>query len=103
MTEADLQKAVIDLAHTLGYRVHHTPRATVRGKWITPTAADAKGWPDLVIVGYGRLLFVELKSDRGFLRPEQAEWRRALLDAGARHCVFRPRDWVSGEIEAVLQ
>lgn len=38
---------------------------TTRG-WRTPTRGSlGKGWPDLVLVGRGRLVFAELKQDGG--------------------------------------
>ena len=39
------------------------------------------------------LLWIELKSDKGRMKPPQIVWRRALQRAGERHYVFYPRDW----------
>lgn len=56
---------------------------------------DAKGWPDLVLVhpGIGRILFRELKSDKGNPTPEQTEWLTVLRTSGLDACVWRPGDW----------
>lgn len=78
MTERELQDAVIELAQLLGWRcAHFRPARVMRGgreTYETPFAADGKGFPDLVLVRAGRLIFAELKSAKGVVSPEQAEW-----------------------------
>lgn len=72
-----------------------------RGQWRTPVAADGKGFPDLVAVREElaagkrrpRVLFIELKTDKGRLSKEQKEWHEELIGAGAEAYVWRPRDW----------
>ena len=92
-TEAEFQQAVIELARTLGYAVaHFRPAKTSKG-WRTPVAADGKGWPDLAIVGRGRIIYAELKSARGKLSPEQQEWLDRLERAGGESYVWRPEDF----------
>ena len=59
MSESALQDNVIELAHVLNYVVaHFRPARTAHG-WVTPVSADGKGFPDLVLVGRGRVVFVE--------------------------------------------
>lgn len=60
------------------------------------------GWPDLVLVG-GRVIFRELKSATGDLRPEQRDWRDLLHAAAADWAIWRPIDLESGRIEAELR
>lgn len=60
------------------------------------------GWPDLVLVGR-QIIFRELKSATGTLRPEQREWRDMLSAAGADWAIWRPEDLKSGRIEAELR
>ena len=103
MTEAELQQAVIDLAHLLGWRVAHFRPARTSDGWRTPVAADGKGFPDLVLVRDRTILFVELKSQRGRLTDEQKHWGRVLLNTDARYEVWRPDDWTEGHIENVLK
>jgi hypothetical protein len=91
-TEKDWQKQVIDLAHLMGWTVaHFRPARTVHG-WRTPVAADGAGFPDLVLVRGEELLFVELKAERGRLRPEQKQWIEKLSRAAETH-VWKPADW----------
>jgi hypothetical protein len=80
-----LQKAVLDLARRHGWVSFHVPdsrRVTVRGM------------PDLVMINelQSRLMFVELKTRTGKLRPEQVFWLRVLDSAGVETHVWRPED-----------
>lgn len=93
-SEADFQRAVIQLAQVTGWRVaHFRPAQNARGDWRTPVAADGAGWPDLVLVRGHRLLFRELKTEAGKLTLEQLAWGEALKAAGADWGVWRPSDW----------
>lgn len=103
MTEAELQRGVIETAHALGYLVaHFRPAQTAQG-WRTPVEGDGKGFPDLVVAGRGRLIFAELKGERGRLSPEQSIWLAELGRAGAETGIWTPREWSSGEVEAALR
>jgi hypothetical protein len=121
ISESELQGAVIELAHTSGWLVHHTRAARSRKGWRTPIQGDA-GFCDLVLAKNGCVLFAELKSERGRVSPEQQAWIRALdgerqgaLLPGQRRVlrpvcdggwisivVWRPSDWLSGEIAELL-
>jgi len=104
--EADLQQAVIDLAHLLRWRVAHFRPAMTRGRWSTPVSGDGAGFPDLVLVRDGHIIFAELKAAKGRVRPEQTEWLNALLLADGptvRTYTWRPDDWFAGRIEDVLR
>lgn len=104
MTETQLQNHVIGWAHAQGWRIAHFRTAmTQRGTWRTPVQADAAGFPDLVLVGRGRVLFVELKSQVGVMSAPQKKWREALQEVGAEHYLWRPEEWLNGTIEAVLR
>ena len=121
ISESELQSAVIELAHTSGWLVHHTRAARTRKGWRTPIQGDA-GLCDLVLAKNGCVLLAELKSERGRVTPEQQSWIRALdgerlgpLLPEHRHVlrpissggwlpivVWRPSDWLSGEIAELL-
>jgi hypothetical protein len=93
MSEAQLQQMVIDLARWLGFLHFHDndPRR------------NRAGFPDLVLLHTvtGRLIFVELKSEKGRLRPEQDTWMSKL---GIHHeaYVWRPAHWNDGVIRQIL-
>ena len=93
MTEAALQQMVIDLAHWAGWMHYH----------VTDSRRTRPGFPDLVLVHTvtGRVIFAELKSDKGRVRPEQDVWLQHL---GKQHDAFlwRPVHWHDGTIRRVL-
>jgi hypothetical protein len=93
-SEHEFQLVVIEAARTFGYLVAHFRLVKDhRRGWITPAAADGVGWPDLEIVGRGRILHRELKSRRGRVRPEQQRWGDWINTNGGSWDVWRPQDW----------
>lgn len=95
-TEAEFQAAVIDLARLRGWLVMHTrPARTAKG-WATPIQGD-KGYPDLTLARHKRVVFLELKSQKGRVSADQKHWLEELPDAN----LFRPSDW--DEIERLLR
>lgn len=99
LKEADFQKAIIDLARRLGWRVAHFRVSQTDERWMTPVAADGKGFPDLVLVRE-RIVWIEVKAEKGRVRPDQVEWIDALRNAGAEVHIWRPSQWTL--IEGVL-
>lgn len=93
MPERTLQSAVMDLAHLLKWRTYHT----------YDSRRSNAGFPDIVAVRGSRTVFIELKSDKGILSPEQADWGAALLAAGQEWYEFRPQHWHDGTVERVLR
>lgn len=79
--EKEWQRQVVQLAKTLGWRSYHT----------FDSRRSTHGFPDLVLVRE-RVIYLELKRERGKLTDEQADWLLALLEAGAHAYVARPRD-----------
>lgn len=90
LTEAELSSMVVELARLGGWthRYH-----TLRSK------GSPSGFPDWVFLKPGRLLFVELKSESGRVRPEQQAWLEALEEFADGFCmhvevfVWRPSDF----------
>ena len=96
-SEKDFQNAVVGLAKTCGWRVaHFRPAQMQSGRWATAMQGDP-GFPDLVLAGRGRVLFVELKRDLSAksyrLTPAQIEWGNAIGRGGGDWHVWRPEDW----------
>ncbi|MGZ4317386.1 MAG: hypothetical protein ACXVRS_16380, partial [Gaiellaceae bacterium] len=61
MTGAELQDAIVQAAHLAGWHVAHWRPAQTAHGWRTPCQYDAKGWPDLTLVG-PRLVVAEIKG-----------------------------------------
>lgn len=98
-TEAEFQATVIELAETCGWRAMHVRPSRVRGdSWATSTSIP--GWPDLTLLGHGRVIFVELKTTSGRLTSDQRQVLDELKRAGQDARVWRPSSW--REIEATL-
>ena len=92
MTEAEFQKEVVGLATMLGWKVYHS---------YDSRRSTGKGFPDLVMVKPPRLLFIELKTETGKIKPEQFAWGRALsLCPGVEYAVWRPSQMT--EIDRIL-
>lgn len=91
-SEADWERAVVQVAHLHGWKVAGFRAAVVGKSWQTPVRHDAKGWPDLVLVR-DRVIFVELKTKTGRVRPEQTEWIELLEAARQEVYVWRPSDF----------
>lgn len=93
ISETEFLAQVIELAHLYGWRVaHFRPAWTGRG-WRTPVQGDGAGFPDLVLVGRGRLIVAELKRERGLATPEQLAWLATFAGAGIPAFVWQPSDF----------
>jgi hypothetical protein len=92
MTEDDFLKTVIDLAHLTGWKCFHARPAMTSKGWRTPVQADGAGFPDLVLVRE-RVIFAELKSEKGKLSDSQIKWLDSLERAGQEFYTWRPSLW----------
>lgn len=110
MTEEQLQNAIVDFAERSGWKVTFAPDwmkrlaiASMQRQRRNDRRWPKAGTPDLVMVRSGRLVVAELKSHRGEIGPGQQEWLDELRTVdGIEVYLWRPDEWVSGEIEAVL-
>lgn len=101
MTEAALQKNVELALKWQGWIVFHDGYSR----------RSQAGFPDICAVrpSDGRLLFAELKSQKGRLRTGQILWLSALekIEAATGGLVqvrvWRCSDWLSGEVERAIR
>ena len=107
ISEDEFQTQVISLAHLLGWKIAHfrgvrTQRKNGTVFYQTPVQADGKGFPDLVMVKDKRVIYAELKSEKGVLSVEQKEWLRLLaLDKKREVYCWRPSEiW---DIQEILE
>lgn len=89
-----LRKAIVDLAVLLGWLVHHCYDSRLCG--------PCEGMPDLILVGFGRVLFIELKKQTGKQSRSQYLWAYELQRANAEYYLWRPRDWQNGTVDKIL-
>lgn len=89
VTEKQFQRQVQGFLTVFGWRWFHAPdNRPVNGR----VQAVKAGFPDLVAVRHGRLLFIELKRETGRTTSEQDDWLGDLATTGAECFVWRPRD-----------
>lgn len=69
LTEKQFESQVKDLAKIFHVDKYYHPFLS---KW------SEKGFPDCTIIKVPRLIFAELKSEKGKLSPAQAEWLELL-------------------------
>lgn len=93
MTEADLQRGVLDIARLTGWRSVHFRSARTAHGWRTPVSGDGLGFPDVLLVRGPRCVVAELKAEKGRVTPDQQAWLDALAESGAEAYVWRPVDY----------
>jgi hypothetical protein len=93
VSEKQFQAQVVELAGYCGWLCYHTH----------DSRRSAPGFPDLVLVRPPRLIFAELKTETGKLRPEQKAWLEALTGCieASESRLWRPRDLE--EIQTLLK
>ena len=92
MTEAELQRAIVQLAKIRRWHCYHNP----------DSRRSEPGFPDLFLMRAPRSMFVELKTSNGRLRFEQIQWIADLEASGHTCHVWRPIDWTNGTVEKAL-
>jgi hypothetical protein len=90
VTERDLREQVRDLCALFGYKMYFS--------WTS--IHSPRGFPDLVLANpeQKRVIFAELKSEKGKLTEYQREWLETLEASGQEVYVWRP-----GDIEAIVE
>lgn len=92
LTEREWQRQVVDLALLTGWRTYHS--------W--SSMHSPAGLPDLILVRPPRVIFAELKRERGRLSALQEAWLEDLRECpGVESYVLRPSDW--GLVVEILQ
>lgn len=94
MLEKDFQRKVVGLFRGAGWLVCHfsdSRRQIKPGVFVGDV--NAKGFPDLVLVKRTRIVFAELKSEKGTVTKEQRMWLDALSAAGCETYLWRPKHY----------
>lgn len=82
--ESDFRQQLADTAISLNWLVY----------WTWQSKHSPAGYPDMMLVRAGRLIFAELKSEVGTLSRSQCVWLDALRQVPVIEVfVWRPSDW----------
>jgi Holliday junction resolvase len=89
-SESELQRALVQVLANAGWLVMHIPNQATRGRqrW----AGLMPGAPDLVAVRRGRVVFLEVKTEKGKVSERQAEVHDLLRFHGMEVRVVRGVD-----------
>jgi len=95
VTEGAFLATVTELATLAGWLVYHT----------YDSRRSQAGFPDLVLARADTLIFAELKTDKGRIRPSQRAWLDRLGAIATQQpnievYLWRPKDWPG--IERIL-
>lgn len=88
ITEKQFESQIKDLAKLYGWLYYHTWRSI----------HSQAGFPDCVMARGFRLIFAELKSEKGKVSPEQQKWLDVLSNVGnldVQTYLWRPSDFNS--------
>jgi hypothetical protein len=91
LSERAFQSQVVRYARLAGWAVYHT----------YDSRRSQPGFPDLVLVRRPRIVWAELKSQRGKVTTEQQAWIDELRACDQEVHVWRPSDWRT--VERVLR
>lgn len=84
LNEKQFLQALRDLARLLGWMEYHT----------YDSRRSTAGFPDLVLVRNGRIIFAELKVNRNRPTPAQQAWMEALRSCPQVEVyLWTPQDW----------
>ena len=97
MSEKDFENTVVEYAQRMGWKVIHIPTIKAENEhgevyYLTPYVGDGKGFPDWIFIRE-RVVWPELKKQKGKLSDDQKKWRDWLLAAKQEWYCWRPSDW----------
>lgn len=98
ISEDDFLRTVVEYAQWHKWLVHHAKPAVKHDRWATWQDGDP-GFPDLVLARDERVIFAELKREKGKPTKAQMEWIEALGQPPAY--VWYPSMWDT--IERILR
>lgn len=89
ISERDWQSHVCRIAEVKGWKYYHPPdNRPVNGR----IQKVVSGFPDLCLIKGSRIIFAELKREKGTISLEQQEWIDAIRGCGIEVFVWRPSD-----------
>lgn len=108
--EADIQRAIVSLLRAVlpkGSIVHHAANEIASGgrdghvrQAILVGMGVHAGFADLLVLSQGKVMFLEVKSSTGRLRPAQEAFRDAVTQQGFGWALVRSVDDAVGALRA---
>lgn len=93
ISEENFQQMFEDFTISCGWLTYHFRAAQTKdGEWVTPVSGSGAGFLDNVCVRE-RVVYAELKSERGELSFEQSKLVERLQECGEEVYVWKPSDW----------
>jgi hypothetical protein len=90
-SERSFMDSVVKYAEVMGWSAYHTH----------DSRRSQAGLPDLILRRRPRVVWAELKSERGRLTPAQREWIADLRACGQEAYIWRPSMWK--DVERILR
>ncbi len=91
LSEKQFREQIRDLCKVFGWKFHFT--------WLA--IHSPKGFPDLVLRRPPRIIFAEIKTEKGIITPSQQEWYDDLIACGQEAFIWRPSQF--DEIAKILR
>ncbi len=91
ISEKQFERQIKELAQLYHWKYYHT--------WTS--IHSPAGFVDVVMAREERLIFAELKSEKGTVTTYQQEWISALKETGAEVYLWRPSDF--GKIVEIMR
>jgi hypothetical protein len=96
-SEEECEDTIMNAAMRMGYYVHIERKARTDKGVRTPVKGHV-GWPDMVIAGFGRAWFLELKRRPNKPSLEQDNWLELLREGGADARLL----WVPDDMQSFI-
>ena len=98
ISEAGYQDTVAELLQLHKFLVFHARPAMTKKGYRTPVSYDGAGFPDLVAIGNGHVMFIEVKRNSMGLSPNQERWADVASEVSCltdrvSYWTLRPKDW----------
>jgi len=103
MLEKNFQTLVIDIGHQYGWKIAHFGQSqSARGRHITATMADGAGYFDLTMAKGYKLVFAELKREKGTLSPRQKDWVSTMKEVAKYNPHVEVYIWYPHDISDII-
>jgi hypothetical protein len=86
-SEAEIQAAIVKALRQLGFLVIHIPNQATRGRH--RYSGLLPGAPDLIVIGYNKVLFMEVKKPNGRQSSSQIIIQKMIEERGFEYHIVR--------------